>query len=61
MDGMAGRQLDAHEARSGDEDDIAISQMRARRASYASLRGCIRIHDDFDELPDDIADAFGAR
>jgi len=26
-----------------------------------ALRGQIRIADDFDELPDDIADAFGAR
>lgn len=33
----------------------------AHRASYGSLRGKVRIHEDFDELPDDIADAFGAR
>jgi prevent-host-death family protein len=37
----------------------------ARTNSFASVRGALRcrIHmaDDFDELPDDIADAFGAR
>jgi prevent-host-death family protein len=37
----------------------------ARTNSFASLRGALRgqIHmaDDFDELPDDIAEAFGAR
>jgi prevent-host-death family protein len=35
-----------------------------RTASLASVRGAwrgqVRIADDFDELPDDIADAFGA-
>jgi prevent-host-death family protein len=34
-------------------------------ASLAAVRGAwrgrVRIADDFDELPDDIADAFGAR
>jgi prevent-host-death family protein len=37
----------------------------ARPSSFAALRGIWRgqVHmaDDFDELPDDIADAFGAR
>ena len=37
----------------------------ARANSFASvsgsMRGRIHIADDFDELPDDIADAFGAR
>ncbi|MGX6449216.1 hypothetical protein ACVU7I_14290 [Patulibacter sp. S7RM1-6] len=28
---------------------------------YGSMKGRIRIADDFDELPDDIADAFGLR
>jgi len=28
---------------------------------YGALRGQIHIAADFDELPDDIADAFGAR
>ncbi|NBE51350.1 type II toxin-antitoxin system Phd/YefM family antitoxin [Streptomyces boluensis] len=31
-----------------------------RRTGRGSLEG-IRIHDDFDELPDDVADAFGMR
>jgi prevent-host-death family protein len=37
----------------------------ARTASFASVRGAwrdrVRIADDFDELPDDIADALGSR
>ena len=33
-----------------------LARRRARR-----LRGRVHIADDFDELPDDIADAFGAR
>jgi hypothetical protein len=32
-----------------------------RRAGRGSPRGQIHIPDDFDELPDDIADAFGMR
>ena len=28
---------------------------------YGAFRGQIKVADDFDELPDDIADAFGAR
>lgn len=28
---------------------------------YGALRGQIHVADDFDELPDDIAEAFGAR
>jgi prevent-host-death family protein len=34
---------------------------KVRRTGRGSLRGHIHIHDDFDELPDDIADAFGMR
>jgi prevent-host-death family protein len=37
----------------------------ARTNSFADLRGIwrgqVRMADDFDDLPDDIADAFGAR
>ena len=37
----------------------------ARRNSFSSIygiwRGQVHIADDFDELPDDIAEAFGAR
>ncbi len=28
---------------------------------HGALRGRVRFSDDFDDLPDDIADAFGAR
>ncbi|MBM7441877.1 type II toxin-antitoxin system Phd/YefM family antitoxin [Streptomyces sp. HB132] len=34
---------------------------KVRRTGRGSLRGRIHIPDDFDELPDDIADAFGMR
>lgn len=34
---------------------------RVRRTGRGSLRGQIRINDGFDELPDDVADAFGMR
>ncbi|WP_415951689.1 type II toxin-antitoxin system Phd/YefM family antitoxin [Streptomyces sp. KLOTTS4A1] len=34
---------------------------KVRRTGRGSLSGQIRIADDFDELPDDIADAFGMR
>lgn len=32
---------------------------KVRRSGRGSLRGQIHIPDDFDTLPDDIADAFG--
>ncbi|MFF1921023.1 type II toxin-antitoxin system Phd/YefM family antitoxin [Streptomyces sp. NPDC058221] len=32
-----------------------------RRTGRGSLRGRIHVPDDFDELPDDVADAFGMR
>lgn len=32
-----------------------------KRTGRGSLRGTIHIADDFDELPDDLADAFGMR
>ncbi|WP_101256203.1 type II toxin-antitoxin system Phd/YefM family antitoxin [Streptomyces barkulensis] len=34
---------------------------RVGRTGRGSLKGPVRIPDDFDELPDDIADAFGMR
>ncbi|MEU2773955.1 type II toxin-antitoxin system prevent-host-death family antitoxin [Streptomyces sp. NPDC007162] len=34
---------------------------KVRRTARGSLRGRIHIPEDFDELPDDIADAFGMR
>ncbi|MFE6763003.1 type II toxin-antitoxin system Phd/YefM family antitoxin [Streptomyces sp. NPDC057689] len=40
-----------------------VVPLRARvaRTGRGSLRGQIRFGDDFDELPDDVADAFGMR
>ena len=32
-----------------------------KRTGRGSLRGAIRLAEDFDELPDDLADAFGMR
>jgi prevent-host-death family protein len=34
---------------------------KVKRTDCGSLRGQIHISDDFDELPDDLADAFGMR
>lgn len=34
---------------------------KVRRTGRGSLRGQIHIPDDFDELPDDVAEAFGMR
>ncbi|MEU0632922.1 MULTISPECIES: type II toxin-antitoxin system Phd/YefM family antitoxin [unclassified Streptomyces] len=34
---------------------------RVKRTGRGSLQGQIRIREDFDELPDDLADAFGMR
>ncbi|GAA4656899.1 type II toxin-antitoxin system prevent-host-death family antitoxin [Streptomyces chumphonensis] len=36
-------------------------RQKVRRTGRGSLRGRVHIADDFDELPDDLADAFGAR
>ncbi|MGW1775048.1 type II toxin-antitoxin system Phd/YefM family antitoxin [Streptomyces sp. NPDC002104] len=33
---------------------------KVRRTDYGSLRGLVEIADDFDELPDGFAEAFGA-
>ncbi|HKS24276.1 MAG TPA: hypothetical protein VJZ76_15860 [Thermoanaerobaculia bacterium] len=32
-----------------------------KRRRFGLYAGQIKIHDDFDELPDDIAEAFGAK
>jgi len=57
----------------GGELDVAISEAgepvakvaplrpKARRTGRGSLRGRIQPADDFDDLPDDVADAFGTR
>ncbi|HMJ01663.1 MAG TPA: type II toxin-antitoxin system prevent-host-death family antitoxin [Conexibacter sp.] len=38
-----------------------VGQLSTREALYDCMAGEIEIYDDFDELPDDIAEAFGAR
>ena len=40
---------------------VPIAAKSSRADVYGALRGHIEIAPDFDELPDDIADAFGAR
>jgi prevent-host-death family protein len=40
---------------------VPIARTNSLASVYGALRGRIEIADDFDELPDDIADAFGAR
>jgi prevent-host-death family protein len=40
---------------------VPVERTSSFAASYGVWRGKIRIADDFDELPPDIADAFGAR
>ena len=39
---------------------VPIVESGSFAAVYGALRGQISIADDFDELPDDIAEAFGA-
>ena len=40
---------------------IPVAPGNSMAAIYGTWRGRVRMADDFDELPDDIADAFGAR
>jgi prevent-host-death family protein len=40
---------------------VPVSSVNSLASVHGALRGRIEIADDFDELPDDIADAFGAR
>ena len=40
---------------------VAVSSTTALASVHGALRGRIVLADDFDDLPDDIADAFGAR
>ena len=40
---------------------VPVARSNELAAVYGALRGRIEIADDFDELPDDIAEAFGAR
>jgi prevent-host-death family protein len=38
-----------------------VAPPSSREALFGCMAGEIEIYDDFDELPDDIAEAFGAR
>jgi prevent-host-death family protein len=40
---------------------VPVAQRNSLASVYGALRGQIHMADDFDELPDDIAEAFGAR
>jgi prevent-host-death family protein len=40
---------------------LPVTRTNSMAAIRGSLRGRVHIADDFDELPDDIAEAFGAR
>jgi prevent-host-death family protein len=40
---------------------VPIAATASLEAVRGAWRGCVRIADDFDELPDDIADALGGR
>jgi prevent-host-death family protein len=48
-----------------ERDGKAVARLIPVKPSFAELRGVwrgrVHIADDFDELPDDIAEAFGAR
>ncbi len=40
---------------------VPVARTNALGAVRGSLRGQVRFAEDFDDLPDDIAEAFGAR
>jgi prevent-host-death family protein len=40
---------------------VAIEAAGSLAAAHGALRGQIEIAEDFDDLPEDVADAFGAR
>jgi prevent-host-death family protein len=40
---------------------VPVAQTNSLASVYGALRGQIHMADDFDELPDEIAEAFGAR
>jgi len=40
---------------------VPVVSTNSLAAVYGALRGRVHFADDFDELPDDIAEAFGAR
>ena len=57
---LAGREVIIGKAGKPVAKLVPYDRSRENRKPGA-LRGKIRIHDDFDELPEDIAEAFGAR
>ncbi|MEU5167449.1 MULTISPECIES: type II toxin-antitoxin system Phd/YefM family antitoxin [Streptomyces] len=71
----AARQYNVHEAKTHFSrilqqvetgEEVVISRAgepiaKVNRTDYGALRGQIHIPEDFDELPDDIAEAFGMR
>ncbi len=40
---------------------VAVASSNSLAAVHGALRGRVHFAEDFDELPDDIAEAFGAR
>jgi prevent-host-death family protein len=40
---------------------VPVTQTNSLASVYGALRGRVHMADDFDELPDDIEGAFGAR
>jgi prevent-host-death family protein len=40
---------------------VPVARANSLKAVRGALRGRVRFAEDFDELPEDIADAFGAR
>ena len=40
---------------------VAVANTNSLAAVHGALRGRVHMAEDFDELPDDIAEAFGAR
>ena len=40
---------------------VPVARTNSLKAVRGALRGRIHLREDFDELPDDIAEAFGAR
>ena len=40
---------------------VAVARTSSLAGVHGALRGRVHLADDFDELPDDLAEAFGAR
>jgi hypothetical protein len=58
----AARQYNVHEAETPSSrilEQVVALRPEVRRSGRGSIRGQIHVPDDFDTLPDDIADAFG--